>query len=161
MNGRSLIPWGKKRGEVARRSEDMSPFYSLHREMNRLFDDFLRGLDVASPGVSTWPSIEVSETEDEIRVVAEVPGLDKGDVEVTLNEGVLTLRGEKKMDHEVKDEQYHRVERLYGAFSRSFSLPQTVDAGKVAAEYKNGVLTVRLPLREEAKPRSIKVDVAA
>jgi HSP20 family protein len=74
---------------------------------------------------------------------------------------VLTISGEKKVSNEVKEEQYHHVERRYGTFSRSFSLPTTVDPGRVSAEYKNGVLTVRLPLREEAKPRSIKVDVAA
>ena len=74
---------------------------------------------------------------------------------------MLTVKGEKKLSHEVKEEQYHHLERRYGTFSRSFSLPQTVDSSRVAAEYKNGVLTVRLPLREEAKPRTIKVDVAA
>ncbi len=74
---------------------------------------------------------------------------------------MLTIKGEKKLSTEVKDEQFHHIERRYGSFSRSFSLPQTVDANRVAAEYKNGVLTVRLPLREEAKPRTIKVDVAA
>jgi HSP20 family protein len=73
----------------------------------------------------------------------------------------LTIKGEKKLSSEAKEEQYHRIERHYGSFSRSFSLPQTVDTAKVAADYKNGVLTVRLPLREEAKPRQIKVDVAA
>ena len=155
MNGRSLIPWGKKRGEVARRSEDMSPFYSLHREMNRLFDDFLRGLDVASPGVSTWPSIEVSETEDEIRVVAEVPGLDKGDVEVTLNEGVLTLRGEKKLER--NGTQYS--ERWEGTFERAIPVGEDVDPDKVKATFKNGVLTVALSKKPASERRVKRITV--
>ena len=83
------------------------------------------------------------------------------DIDVTVDKGTLTIKGEKKFSSDVKEEQFHRIERRYGTFSRSFSLPQTVDTAKVGAEYTNGVLTVRLPLREEAKPRSIKVDVAA
>jgi HSP20 family protein len=78
-----------------------------------------------------------------------------------VDKGTLTIKGEKKLATDVKDEQFHRIERQYGVFSRSFSLPATVDPGRVAAEYKNGVLTVKLPMREEAKPRQVKVDVAA
>jgi HSP20 family protein len=92
---------------------------------------------------------------------AELPDMSREDIDITVENFVLTVKGEKKLAHEVKEEQYHHVERRYGTFSRSFSLPQTVDSNRVAAEYKNGVLTVRLPLREEAKPRTIKVDVAA
>jgi HSP20 family protein len=87
--------------------------------------------------------------------------MNRDDIEITVENFVLTIKGEKKFATEVKEEQYHHVERRYGSFSRSFSLPQTVDASKVGAEYKNGVLTVRLPLREEARPRQIKVEVAA
>jgi HSP20 family protein len=83
------------------------------------------------------------------------------DIDITVENYVLNIKGEKKTANEVKEEQYHHVERRYGAFSRSFSLPRTVDASKVSAEYRNGVLTIKLPLREEAKPRQIKVDVAA
>jgi HSP20 family protein len=92
---------------------------------------------------------------------AELPDMNRDDIDITVENFVLTIKGEKKFANDVKEEQFHHVERRYGTFSRSFSLPQTVDASKVAAEYKNGVLTVRLPLREEAKPRQIKVDVAA
>ena len=92
---------------------------------------------------------------------AELPDMSREDIDITVENFVLTVKGEKKLSHEVKEEQYHHLERRYGTFSRSFSLPQTVDSSRVAAEYKNGVLTVRLPLREEAKPRTIKVDVAA
>ena len=92
---------------------------------------------------------------------AELPDLSREEIDITVENFVLTLKGEKKVAAEVKEEQFHHIERSYGSFSRSFSLPRTVDASKVSADYKNGVLTVRLPLREEARPRQIKVDVAA
>ena len=92
---------------------------------------------------------------------AELPDMRREDIDITVDNGTLTIKGEKKFSTEVKEEQFHRVERRYGTFSRSFSLPPTVDTAKVGADYRNGVLTVRLPLREEAKPRQIKVDVAA
>ena len=92
---RSLIPWNKNRGEVSRVDDNVSPLFALHREMNRMFDDFMRTFDIPTRASSSWPNIEVSETGDDINVVAEVPGLDKGDVEVTLHDGVLMLRGEK------------------------------------------------------------------
>jgi HSP20 family protein len=112
---------------------------------------------------NTWtPPVDVFQTGDhELVLKAELPDLSRDDIDITVENFVLTIKGEKKLSNEVKEEQYHHIERRYGAFSRSFSLPQTVDANQVAAEYKNGVLTVRLPLREEAKPRTIKVDVAA
>ena len=91
---------------------------------------------------------------------AELPDLTREDIDITVENGTLTIKGEKKVPAE-SEEQFHRIERRYGAFSRSFSLPQTVDTSKVAADYRNGLLTVRLPLREEAKPRQIKVEVAA
>jgi HSP20 family protein len=99
--------------------------------------------------------------DQELVLKAELPDMAREDIDVTVENFVLTIKGEKKFATDVKEEQYHHVERRYGNFSRSFSLPQTVDAGRVAAEYRNGVLTVRLPLREEAKPRQITVDVAA
>ena len=119
--------------------------------------------DFGFTGVSTWmPPVDIFQAGDhELVLTAELPDLAREDIDITVENFVLTIKGEKKFSTEVKEEQYHHVERRYGTFSRSFSVPQTVDAGKVAAEYKNGVLTVRLPLREEAKPRSIKVDVAA
>jgi HSP20 family protein len=112
---------------------------------------------------NTWvPPVDIFQTGDhELVLKAELPDMSREDIDITVENFVLTVKGEKKLSHEVKEEQYHHLERRYGAFSRSFSLPQTVDSNRVAAEYKNGVLTVRLPLREEAKPRTIKVDVAA
>ena len=117
--------------------------------------------DVMSRGAWTPPVDVYSNGQHELIIKAEVPGLNREDIEVTVEDNTLTLRGEKKQELEVKEEQLHRIEREYGAFSRTFSLPATVDADKVSAEYKNGVLTIRLPLREDAKPKQIKVDVAA
>ncbi|HEX3703320.1 MAG TPA: Hsp20/alpha crystallin family protein [Vicinamibacterales bacterium] len=121
------------------------------------FRDF--GLTTANAWV---PAVDIYQASDqELVLKAELPEMSREDIDITVENGTLTLKGEKKIANEVKDEQFHHVERRYGAFSRSFSLPQTVDVAKVAAEYKNGVLTVRLPLREDARPRQIKVDVAA
>ena len=108
------------------------------------------------------PPVDIYQNGDqELVLKAELPDMSREDIDITVDNGTLTIRGEKKLSSDVREEQFHRIERRYGTFSRSFSLPQTVDPNKVAAEYKQGVLTVRLPLREEAKPRSIKVDVAA
>jgi HSP20 family protein len=123
--------------------------------------DPFRDFGFTSP--STWmPPVDIFQTGDhELVLKAELPDMSREDIDITVENFVLTINGEKKATTDVKDDQYHHIERRYGAFSRSFSLPQTVDSNRVSAEYKNGVLTVRLPLREEAKPRSIKVDVAA
>jgi len=123
--------------------------------------DPFREFGFAAP--NTWmPPVDIFQTGDhELVLKAELPDMSREDIDITVENFVLTVKGEKKLSHEVKEEQYHHLERRYGAFSRSFSLPQTVDTAKVAADYRHGVLTVRLPLRDEAKPRQIKVDVAA
>ena len=112
---------------------------------------------------STWvPPVDIFQNGDhELVLKAELPEMSRENIDLTVENGTLTISGEKKLATDVKEEQFHHIERRYGSFSRSFSLPQTVDAAKVSAEYKHGVLTVRLPLREEAKPRQIKVDIAA
>ena len=122
------------------------------------FRDFGFGSD--SPA---WvPPVDIFQTGDhELVLKAELPDMTREDIDITVENFVLTIKGEKKLSSEVKEEQFHHVERRYGVFSRSFSLPRTVDASKVSAEYRNGVLTIKLPLREEAKPRQIKVDIAA
>jgi HSP20 family protein len=119
--------------------------------------------DFGFTGGDTWvPPVDIYQTgEHELVLKAELPELTREEIDVTVENFVLTLKGEKKRAADVKDDQFHHIERSYGSFSRSFSLPRTVDASKVSADYKNGVLTVRLPLREEARPRQIKVDVAA
>src|SRR5262245_62228059 len=112
---------------------------------------------------TAWlPAVDIFQSGDhEVVLKAELPGLEREDIVINIENFVLTIKGEKKLSSEVKDEQFHHVERRFGSFTRSFSLPQTVDTAKVAADYKNGILTVRIPVREEAKPRSVKVDVAA
>jgi HSP20 family protein len=123
--------------------------------------DPFRDFGLTAP--NTWtPPVDIFQTGDhELVLKAELPDMSREDIDITVENFVLTVKGEKKLSSEVKEEQYHHTERRYGTFSRSFSLPQTVDSNRVAAEYRNGVLTVRLPLREEAKARTIKVDVAA
>ena len=108
------------------------------------------------------PPVDIFENgNQEFVLKVELPDMNREDIEITVDDGTLTVKGEKKFAAEGKAEQFSRIERRYGVFSRSFSLPSAVDTGKVGAEYKNGVLTVRLPLREEAKPRQIKIDIAA
>jgi len=123
----------------------------------------VRWNDFGFSAANAWvPPVDIYQTGDqELVLSAELPDMSRENIDITVENFVLTIKGEKKFAGEVKEEQFHHVERRYGTFSRSFTLPQTVDAGKVSAEYKNGALTVRLPLREEAKPRQIKVDVAA
>jgi len=132
------------------------------RDLSRLFGDvYLRDEVLTSSG--NWvPPVDIYETEGHDLVIkAELPDVNREDVEVTVEHNTLTLRGTKTLPTDVKEEQFRRVERRYGAFARSFTLPTTVDASKVSAEYKNGILTVKLPFREEARPRTINVEVAA
>jgi len=137
-------------------------FAVMQDRLNRLFGHiYLRDEDTGFRG-SWTPAVDIFETEAHDLVVrAELPGMNRADIEVTVENATLVLKGEKKFDTEVKDENYRRIERSYGTFHRSFTLPNTVDTAKVAAEFRNGVLTVTLPFREEAKPRTINVEVAA
>jgi HSP20 family protein len=123
------------------------------------FTEFARLLADAGGWV---PPVDIYETEGHDLVLkVELPDMSREDIELTVEHNTLTLKGTRKRAADVKDEQFRRVERRYGSFSRSFALPTTVDASKVTADYKNGVLTVKLPFREEAKPRTITVEVAA
>ena len=137
-------------------------FAAMQDRMNRLFGGvYLRDEDTGFRG--SWvPAVDIFETEKHDLVLrAELPGMSREDIQVSVENGTIILKGEKKFDAEVKEENYRRIERSYGTFHRSFTLPNTVDTGKVVAEYKNGVLTVTLPFKEEAKPRTITVDVSA
>ena len=119
----------------------------------------LEWIERLKPGRALLTHLDNSMDYETLR--AELPDMLEEEIDLTLEDNTLTLRGERKLDTEVAEEQFHRIERSYGPFARTFALPPTVDAGKVSAEYKAGVLTVRLPLREDAKPRQIKVQVAA
>ena len=113
-------------------------------------------------GGAWMPPVDIFSTgEHELVIKAEIPGMNKDEIDITVENFTLTIHGEKKAEQAVKDDQFHRVERSYGAFTRSFALPHTVDSNKVEASYKDGVLTIKLPQREEAKPKQIKVNVAA
>jgi len=127
--------------------------------MNRLFEDAGRTWRTDEPAATTtWsPSVDIFETEGEIVVKAELPGMDRKDIQLNLENNVLSLRGERKFTKETKDENYHRIERSYGVFSRSFSIPATVDEEKIRADYKDGVLKIMLPKKEQAKPKQIKI----
>ena len=141
-------------------------FAQLQDRLGRVFGDAFGRSPVAEDSLmtsGTWaPPVDIYQNGDqELVLKAELPDMTREQIDITVDNGTLTIKGEKTLTPDVKEEQFHRIERRYGTFSRSFSLPQTVDPNKVSADYKQGVLTVRLPLREEAKPRSIKVDVAA
>src|SRR5688572_8553930 len=134
---------------------------AMQDRVARLFGDtYLRDEDTGFRG--TWaPAVDIFENDNHDLVLkAELPGMSREDIEVSVENSTLVMKGTKKFDAEVTEEQYRRIERSYGTFHRSFTLPNTVDAGKVTAEFKNGILTVKLPFREEAKPRTINVDVA-
>ena len=145
------------------RWEPFGKLFSSEDRFNRLFTrDFPRFFDEGDASMTTWmPAVDIYETEHALTLKAELPGVDPRDIEARVEDGTLYLKGERKFEKESKKENYHRIERTYGSFMRSFALPTSVDADKVSAEYKNGVLSLKLPLREEAKPRQIAVNVAA
>jgi len=140
-----------------------SDIFSMQRDINRLFDNFFRGGPAWEEGElapSAWlPAVDVAEQENEFLVKVELPGVNKDDVKITLQNNVLTVKGEKKQEKEAKGVDYHRVERSYGSFCRSFTLPSTVKADRIDASYKDGILSVTLPKAEEAKPKQIEVKV--
>ena len=148
----SMVPWKKKEpGE--------HPVMALRDEMNRLFDSFWTGEFIPErfPFAKTFPSVDVTETDEAVVVKAEVPGLEAKDVEVTLSGDVLTLRGEKKEEKDEKEKNVRHREVRYGAFTRSIQLPVPVEADQVVAECKKGVLKVTLPKVEKERPKKISV----
>ncbi|MBX6327256.1 MAG: Hsp20/alpha crystallin family protein [Pseudolabrys sp.] len=160
---RDLIPWSRGRDVAVRRGDDLNPFLTLHREMNRLFDDFFRGFDLAPFGTDRffdraigWPNIEVSETDKEVKVTAELPGLDDKDVQVELANGTLTIKGEKRTETEDKDRLFS--ERYYGRFERRIPVDD-VDEDKVSASFKNGVLTVTMPKLPQAQSKVKRIAI--
>jgi HSP20 family protein len=148
---------------IVRWSDPFREFAQLQNRVNRVFSDAYGRDDEGPIASGSWaPPVDIYQNGDhEIVLKAELPDMTREDIDITVDNGTLSIKGEKKPAQEINPDQFHRIERHYGVFSRSFSLPQKVDATKVGAEYKNGVLTVRLPLRDEAKPRQIKVEVAA
>ena len=169
MNMRELFPHRNgtptSRGQSPiRRNEEIDPLLMLHREMNLLFDSafrgFFRGADMASFGyerAATWPNVEVAETDREIKVMAELPGLDEKDVKVELSNNTLTIDGERK--GETEDQNRWFSERYYGHFQRRIPLDWEVEEDKVAASFRNGVLTVILPKSENAPEHTKRIPV--
>lgn len=157
----TLFQRGRTRSVPVRREEDV--FTSLQREMNLLFEDFWRGFDLPVSMADAWstftPRVDVEETEDEVRVTADLPGLEEKDFEVQLADQSLVVKGEKREEREDRARGWH--ERAYGAFERSIPLPCEVDADRVSAEFKNGVLRVRLPKAATARGRVKRIPIAA
>jgi HSP20 family protein len=134
---------------------------SLQEQINRLFDDVLfRGSDESS--LTSWaPAVDIYETDHELVVKADLPDVDPKDLDIRVENNILTIRGERKFEKKVDEDNYLRIERSYGSFSRSFSLASSVNPDAIKADYSNGVLTLTIPKREEAKPKQIKVNVGA
>ena len=159
---KDLIPWNRGRDVTVRRAEATSPVLALHREMDRLFDEAFRRFDLPPFGISdrffgaSWPNIEVAETGKEIKVTAELPGLDEKEIDVHLANGVLTISGEKHAETEDKDRLFS--ERYYGRFERRIPL-EDVDENKVTASFKKGVLTVTLPKSALAVDRVKRIQI--
>jgi len=153
----SLMPWRWGRRGLLSRREEEHPYYSLQKEMNKVFEDFFR--DVEFPSLTfaeeghaaCSPRVDVTESDKDIRVTAELPGIEEKDIDVSLSADLLTIRGEKKEEKEENVKGYYRMERSYGTFARSIPLPCEVDAGRVEASFKGGILTVTLPKTAEVQ----------
>jgi HSP20 family protein len=155
------MPWELQTWKPFRELAPFREFDRMRKEMDRLWDSFFEGgLRRRSEGGGEWlPSLDVSETKNELVVKAEVPGMDPKDIDISLSDGMLTIKGEKKQEKEEKEADYHLLERSYGAFTRSVQLPKEVQSEKINASYKNGILKITLPKSEEAKKKEIKIKV--
>ena len=136
-------------------------FERMRRDMDRLWESFFEGglTKRGEEGGGWLPSLDVSETKSDLVVKAEVPGMDAKDIDISLSDGVLTIKGEKRQEKEEKEADYHLVERSYGAFTRSIQLPKEVKGDKISASYKDGILEIALPKSGEAKKKEIKIKV--
>jgi HSP20 family protein len=156
-----LVKW-QPRTQSVNRWDPFAEMADVQNWFDRAFGEFFgrTPLDMAS-AESTWsPLVDVHETKDHFLVKAELPGLKQEEIEVSIVEDTLTLKGERKRETEVKENEYHRIERSYGVFQRSIALPAGVDVNAVKASYKDGVLEIQLPKKEEVKPKTIKVEMA-
>jgi len=157
----TLIRWNPVRDVTAWRpiSDLMGDVVNMQSEIDRMFDRFRGGILDESGATAFMPPVDITEDETNFIIRAELPGVKKQDVSITVQNGVLTVRGEKKQEVEKKEGNVHRVERSYGTFQRSFTLPTSVKSDKIEASYDNGVLAISLPKSEEAKPKEIEVKV--
>lgn len=155
MDVKELLPWAQGHWPFD------DSLNGLQKEFRRVFDDFARSLDTRTRGALTRfdPRINVTESESAIRVTAELPGMDEKDVEVSINEYALTIKGEKKWEKEEKDQDHHLIERSYGSFRRTIPLPQGVEAGQIQAVFKKGVLTVDVPKSKKVVENTKKIEI--
>ncbi len=159
MNLKSLIPIGRSRMLP---SSDIRPFGSLQREINRLFEDFTNGFaGFGGPTRDVLPTMDVAETDKQIEITVELPGLEEKDVQLNLSDNTLTIRGEKKAEREQKEKDYHLIERSYGSFSRTLELPAGVNADDIKASISKGVLSVTVPKPAPAQVKKIQIKTAA
>lgn len=163
MKTKNLLPAVVRKNK----SEDDHPFYSLQKEMNSLFDDFFRGFDITPRGFFQrgmaifTPTVDVEENEKEFIIKAELPGVDEKEIEVTVTDDVVTIRGEKKEEKEDKGKNYYYMERSYGSFNRVIPLSTETESDKAAATFKNGVLNITIPKSQTAKAKGTKVPIKA
>ena len=162
---KDLIPWGRSRAPARfddrPHDQNVSPFFALRREMDRLFDDAFRGFGLnglAEAGGVGFPHVEVVDRDEEVRVTAELPGLDEDDVEIRVEDNLLVLRGEKRTEFD--DEERHYSERSYGRFERHIALPAEVDDERASATFRNGVLSVTLPKTERARQQAKRIPIS-
>jgi HSP20 family protein len=165
MKVRDLIPWSSAKRDVATRHQDTSPVRALQLDINRAFDDFWRAFQL--PILGAWdedpdkavPSVDVRDTGKAVEVVAELPGMQEADIDVSVAEGALTIRGEKKSEREEKDKGYLLRERSFGRIERVVPLPDGLDVNAASAAFKNGVLTVTIPKTQEAQAGAKRIAV--
>jgi HSP20 family protein len=167
MNIKTLVPWNWGRKNIPIRREEDHPVYSLQRTVNQVIDNFFEGFSLSPFGSledrmgGFTPRVDISESDKEFQVTAELPGMDEKNLDISLANSVLTLKGEKKEEKEDKKKDYYRMERSYGMFRRTIPLPEGVDLEKVAASFRKGVLTVTLPKTVEAQKEWKKIPIKA
>ena len=159
----SLRRFGRGKGELLPSTDIWEPFTSLRRDMERLFEDFSSDFGWGAPALAQMgmaPRVDVSETDSEIKIEAELPGVDEKDIEVVLSDGRLTIKGEKKQEKEEKKKDCHMVERSYGSFARTIGLPFETDPGQVKASFAKGVLSITVPKPPEVKAKEKKIPIS-